>query len=230
VRSSGSFSQENLPAPGLVECVETIFSLPASIPSAHLRTGQTGSGSIRPPGTTLFDALVQARDEAGNLLGDDEIEDHIFTMLIAGVDPTPLAPVAWNSATPAQFESRDAFVESAESGEFSLNLFISGNIFACSRRPPLDLCLFGRINRFPATMHAFEQRCNVPQFLAGLGPKLREGRTQDQQFLATSVALPRLAVSAQPTGTEFARNDHSLTVSNSGAAVDLDRADGGTAS
>jgi cytochrome P450 family 110 len=45
-------------------------------------------------GTTLFDALVQARDEAGNLLGDDEISDHIFTMLVAGADPTALA-LSW---------------------------------------------------------------------------------------------------------------------------------------
>jgi cytochrome P450 family 110 len=47
-----------------------------------------------PPGNSLFDALVLARDEAGNLLGDDEIEDHIFTMLVAGVDPTALA-LSW---------------------------------------------------------------------------------------------------------------------------------------
>jgi len=45
-------------------------------------------------GTTLFDALVQARDDAANVLGDDEIQDHIFTMLVAGVDPTALA-LSW---------------------------------------------------------------------------------------------------------------------------------------
>ena len=39
----------------------------------------------------LFDALVLARDETGEPLGDDEIQDHIFTMLVAGVDPTAIA-------------------------------------------------------------------------------------------------------------------------------------------
>jgi cytochrome P450 family 110 len=47
-----------------------------------------------PLGTTLFSALVQARDEAGSLLADDEIQDHIFTMLVAGVDPTAIA-LSW---------------------------------------------------------------------------------------------------------------------------------------
>jgi cytochrome P450 len=47
-----------------------------------------------PSGTGLFDALVLARDEDGSFLCDDEIEDHIFTMLVAGVDPTALA-LAW---------------------------------------------------------------------------------------------------------------------------------------
>jgi cytochrome P450 len=50
--------------------------------------------AAEPPGTTLFDALVQGRDEAGSLLGDDEISDHIFTMLVAGADPTALA-LSW---------------------------------------------------------------------------------------------------------------------------------------
>jgi unspecific monooxygenase len=47
-----------------------------------------------PAGTTLFDALTLAKDEEGGLLCDEEIEDHIFTMLVAGVDPTALA-LAW---------------------------------------------------------------------------------------------------------------------------------------
>jgi cytochrome P450 len=42
-------------------------------------------------GSTLFDALVGARDRSGNLLAAEEIEDHLFTMLVAGVDPTALA-------------------------------------------------------------------------------------------------------------------------------------------
>jgi unspecific monooxygenase len=42
----------------------------------------------------LFDAMVQARDETGSSLSDEEIEDHIFTMLVAGVDPTALA-LSW---------------------------------------------------------------------------------------------------------------------------------------
>ena len=40
---------------------------------------------------TVFDALVLAREETGEPLGDDEIQDHIFTMLVAGVDPTAIA-------------------------------------------------------------------------------------------------------------------------------------------
>ncbi len=43
---------------------------------------------------TLFDAMVVARDESGSLLRDDEIQDHIFTMLVAGVDPAALA-LSW---------------------------------------------------------------------------------------------------------------------------------------
>jgi cytochrome P450 len=57
------------------------------------RIKRTRAGS-EPSGTTLFDVLVQARDEGGSLLRDDEIEDHIFTMLVAGVDPTALA-LSW---------------------------------------------------------------------------------------------------------------------------------------
>jgi cytochrome P450 len=47
-----------------------------------------------PDSPALFDALVGARDEAGNPLGDEVIEDHLFTMLVAGVDPTALA-LSW---------------------------------------------------------------------------------------------------------------------------------------
>ena len=49
---------------------------------------------VEPCGGTLFDALLQGRDEAGDLLDDDEVQDHIFTMLVAGVDPTALA-LSW---------------------------------------------------------------------------------------------------------------------------------------
>ena len=45
-------------------------------------------------GSALFDALVWARDGAGDLLGEEEIEDHLFTMFVAGVDPIALA-VSW---------------------------------------------------------------------------------------------------------------------------------------
>src|SRR4029079_17476861 len=45
-------------------------------------------------GSSLFDNLIGARDEAGELLGEGEIQDHIFTMLVAGVDPTALA-LSW---------------------------------------------------------------------------------------------------------------------------------------
>jgi unspecific monooxygenase len=53
-----------------------------------------GAGGPEGGGTTLFDALVQGRDESGAPLSDAEIQDHIFTMLVAGVDPTALA-LAW---------------------------------------------------------------------------------------------------------------------------------------
>jgi cytochrome P450 len=42
----------------------------------------------------LFDALVSARNGDGQFLDDEEIQDHIFTMLVAGVDPTAIA-LAW---------------------------------------------------------------------------------------------------------------------------------------
>jgi cytochrome P450 len=53
-----------------------------------------GGGGPEAGGTTLFDALIQGRDESGAPLSDAEIQDHIFTMLVAGVDPTALA-LAW---------------------------------------------------------------------------------------------------------------------------------------
>ena len=45
-------------------------------------------------GGALFDALARAVDESGAPLAHAEIQDHIFTMLVAGVDPTALA-LAW---------------------------------------------------------------------------------------------------------------------------------------
>lgn len=42
----------------------------------------------------LFDALIHGRDEAGNSLSHEEISDHIFTMLVAGVDTTAIA-LSW---------------------------------------------------------------------------------------------------------------------------------------
>jgi cytochrome P450 len=47
-----------------------------------------------PGGTTLLDALVQARGESGEPLADEEIQDHLFTMLVGGADPTALA-LSW---------------------------------------------------------------------------------------------------------------------------------------
>ena len=44
--------------------------------------------------STLLDAMLQARDESGNLLDDEEIQDHLFTMVVGGVDPTALA-ISW---------------------------------------------------------------------------------------------------------------------------------------
>jgi cytochrome P450 family 110 len=43
---------------------------------------------------SLFHALVDARDEAGDFLSDEEIQDQVFTLLVAGVDPVALA-VCW---------------------------------------------------------------------------------------------------------------------------------------
>ena len=42
----------------------------------------------------IMSVLVSARDDAGQPLDDEEIQDHVFTMLIAGVDPTALS-IAW---------------------------------------------------------------------------------------------------------------------------------------
>lgn len=45
-------------------------------------------------GETLLDAMLQARDETGAPLSDEDVQDQVFTMLVAGVDPTALA-LAW---------------------------------------------------------------------------------------------------------------------------------------
>jgi cytochrome P450 family 110 len=42
----------------------------------------------------LVSVLSHARDENGSLYEDDEIHDHVFTMLTAGVDPTAIA-LSW---------------------------------------------------------------------------------------------------------------------------------------
>lgn len=47
--------------------------------------------STEPGGTALFDTLVAVRDENGESLSDEEIQDHLFTMFVAGVDPTALS-------------------------------------------------------------------------------------------------------------------------------------------
>jgi cytochrome P450 len=49
--------------------------------------GETSSG-------TLFDTLIRSKDESGELISDSEIQDHIFTMFVAGVDTTAIA-LAW---------------------------------------------------------------------------------------------------------------------------------------
>ncbi len=45
-------------------------------------------------GSPMFDALIRARDGAGELLQEAEIEDHLFTMFVAGVDPMAIA-LSW---------------------------------------------------------------------------------------------------------------------------------------
>jgi cytochrome P450 family 110 len=47
-----------------------------------------------PSGMTVLDALVQARGESGEPLEDEEVQDHLFTMLVGGADPTALA-LSW---------------------------------------------------------------------------------------------------------------------------------------
>jgi cytochrome P450 len=42
-------------------------------------------------GLSLFDALLAARDENGQPLSEEEVQDQVFTMLIAGVDPAAIA-------------------------------------------------------------------------------------------------------------------------------------------
>lgn len=46
------------------------------------------------PAVDLLDVFARARDESGELLDDHEIADHVFTMLVAGVDPTAIA-LSW---------------------------------------------------------------------------------------------------------------------------------------
>jgi cytochrome P450 len=55
-----------------------------------------GRRRARPDGAgpALFNTLVSARDEGGEPLTDEAIQDQLFTLLIAGVDPPALA-VAW---------------------------------------------------------------------------------------------------------------------------------------
>jgi unspecific monooxygenase len=43
---------------------------------------------------TLLGALIEARSESGAFLDDAEIQDHLFTMLVGGADPTALA-LSW---------------------------------------------------------------------------------------------------------------------------------------
>jgi cytochrome P450 family 110 len=45
-------------------------------------------------GAGLFSGWIQATDETGSPLRDDEIQDHVFTMLVAGVDPSAIA-ITW---------------------------------------------------------------------------------------------------------------------------------------
>jgi cytochrome P450 len=51
-------------------------------------------GNPDPGSSLLFDALVLSRDASGDYLIDEEVQDHVFTLLIAGVDPPALA-LAW---------------------------------------------------------------------------------------------------------------------------------------
>src|SRR5262249_35652353 len=53
------------------------------------RRGKTDPGS-----GLLFDMLISVQDEQGQYLPGEEIQDHIFTMLIAGVDPAAIG-IAW---------------------------------------------------------------------------------------------------------------------------------------
>jgi cytochrome P450 len=48
----------------------------------------------QPEGSDLFGSLLRAKEEDGQSYAHDEIQDHVFTMLVAGVDPTAIA-LAW---------------------------------------------------------------------------------------------------------------------------------------
>ena len=50
--------------------------------------------TAEPGGPALLDAMVRMRDSSGALLEDEEIQDHVFTMVMAGIDTTALA-ICW---------------------------------------------------------------------------------------------------------------------------------------
>ena len=63
------------------------------------------TGGKRPPiavGECLFDRLVQQRNDDGQWLEVEQIQDHVFTLVLAGVDPTMLSTTwalhwVWNA-------------------------------------------------------------------------------------------------------------------------------------
>lgn len=84
--------------------------------SKHIESLRADSGS---EARGLFDGLVRAKNESGASLEDEEIHDHIFTLLIAGVDTTALAlawTVHWLAENPHVQERARAEVHTAVSG------------------------------------------------------------------------------------------------------------------
>jgi unspecific monooxygenase len=102
-------------------------------------------------GTTVFAALVHARDDVGGLLSDQEIADHIFTMLVAGVDPTALAlswALYWIHQDPAVLSRLRAEVDrhgtEADPGRFAQLPYLTAVCLETLRMYPIAATPTGR--------------------------------------------------------------------------------------
>ena len=87
---SSAFSPGNLPPRWFLESWSR-FVHHHGFSRADRRGGQAARRRSEPGGSTLLDSAVQARDASGQFLDVEEIQDHLFTMLIVGVDPVAIA-------------------------------------------------------------------------------------------------------------------------------------------